>query len=327
MAFLAPPLPPSAQGDDKDRLRWAALFIQEANRCGIQAVRVGYRIDGAQQAGSTNWVHIAAPPQAPYALRSVLPNQIIFDLGDDIVGPSERKPQPWLATRGQAHALADACHALGVPFHLGLSSGKGLHLEVFLDPAAEWASRLSLAGSCAECGHGHEGDRCREPVGLSAESRCPCRDFRRCEEAEDRRWPVARAIVAEANRILGVEWPAKGVVFDPLLIAPHEGSRLVREWGERKSPLAPHRKVLWHEGAGPMPRLPDTREAAYAQAEAMAAKRGSCRPSSIQRAHAASALDSRWVRDLFGAGCPQGPQCHSPEGDWPICEGCPIGGD
>lgn len=288
--FVAPPLPREAEGETADRLRWSALLLAQAKECGLPSMRVGKRLDGAKEKGSTAWFHLENPTSFAYHLRSPLSNQITFDLGDN---KPDGTPTPWPDIVAHAHAVMDACALLGIQFCAGLSGGKGFHVEVFT-PATD-------------------------------ESRCAD------DGGPDRRIAIANRILAEAQRILHGDaiWGEDGVrlrvQYDHRFIAPAPGSVIVREWGERKAAASPLRRLLWHEGHGPAPRLPGTKAEAYRMAEAMAKQRGRVRPGSVCVSTQAAAHDTSWVKQMHGRPCPQGPQCFNTEDGWPTCSACPIG--
>lgn len=274
------PLPPGRVQDAADAKRWTTTLATYAESSGLNGVRCARRNDGAKKDGSKNYYMVRGLGEQRHHLRTVLPTQLVFDLGDLL--PGDPPQGDWNRCRIESDAIAAGCTNLGVPFIMSLSAGKGVHLEVFLPP---------------------EGPQSR------------CRD-----EGEDYRILIANAIVAEAKRIL---WPnpderaSHFIVYDPRTVSPREGSRLLTENGERKTPLGP-RKVVWHEGYGPAPRLPATREEAYIIAE----KRGIVRPTAIPVALDAERHDTRWVEELLGKPCPTGPACM--EQMWGVCDGCPL---
>jgi hypothetical protein len=329
LAYSPPPLPALALSDEPDRVRWTSLLIEETKENGLAELRVGNRIDGSTQRGLVSWYHIRGPTAFNFHLRTLLPNQSVFDIGDDVIGPTERVPTPWPETVATTHAIWAACTNLRIDFIGSLSAGKGTHTEITLEAANKWAGIVDMSGSCLNCNHAHPDDRGPTPchAELMGGLRCVCqRQVRSDKPDEDWRWFTARAIISEAKRIL---WPdeeerwMRTLRFDQGLIAPNADSQLVRDYGQRKSPGATTRKLLWHEGAGPAPPLPLDRDEAYRMAEALAAQRGGrVRPLSLCRSGDRS--DTRWVRELDGKPCPSGPQCFSNEG-WPTCDSCPAG--
>lgn len=289
--YQLPPLPYPAQRDEKDRQRWLGRFVEMGMsvRQDEALVWVGRRIDIPGTTGLVNWFEVGNGPIPPTHLRAVPLNEIAFDLGDDQHDDEgERHPTPWATTRLHAKAVCEACTRLGIPMLVSLSGGKGIHVEIFLTTKAPAIVRRGL----------------------------------RHDPRDDWRWPIALRILALANQILYGDtfWSEQTIQFDPRLIAPNEGSQLIREFGESKSPSAKTRKLLWHEGYGPVPDLPETREEAYAAAEALAAKRGSPRPQSpIAIAHGAKLFDMRWADILLGDPCPKTMECIETR-----CETCPA---
>lgn len=286
--FILPPPSRAAQQEETDRLRW----VQEYLRVGMlvrqdeACVWVGRRYDFKDADGEVNWFEIGNGKPTPlHHLRTVLLNQIVFDVGDDT---ADHTPTPWATTVRYTMAICEACTRLGIPLLVGLSGGKGIHLEIFLSTKAPTIVRRGL----------------------------------RHDPKDDWRWPIALRILALANHILFGDtfWAEETIIVDQLLIAPAEGSRLVREFSEQKSPSSKMRKLLWHEGLGPVAPIPTDKAQAYAAAEAKAAQRGSPRPvGPIPIASEAKRLDTRWAASLLGRPCPTSASCLEV-----TCAACPI---
>lgn len=321
--FRAPALPASARADDADRQRWVALLLSEAHKSGMTHLRVQRRAEGSDAAGAGPWFEVHSTAGPAYHLRAVLPNLICFDLGDN---KADGTPAPWVETVMFTEAIWQACTNLGIPFHGGLSGGKGTHTEIWLPPCSP--SRVDMQKACANCMHEHKKGVPRCPFLFEDGAVCPCLQFERerTPKNSSRRWQIAYRILGEAHRILwGDNEDGHKVDFDPRFIDPHTDAAQFREWGERKAAGNPKQKLLWHEGLGPAKPLPLDQADAYRQAEALAASRGRVRPASISTTEQIDTLDTFWVRELSGgAGCPQGPQCYDPT-TW-SCSDCPAGG-
>lgn len=287
MAFVPPPLPPEFLKDQADQQRWQREVLSYAKAAGMDGLRCARRNDAARKDGSKTYFMVREGSTVRPHLRTIMPTQLVFDLGDLVAG--DPPDGDWGRCQREADAISQACYCLGIPFVFSLSSGKGVHIEIFLDPAGPQS-------------------RCRD-------------------EGEDWRKFIAYRILAEAKRIL---WPdederaERHIVYDMRCIDPREGSRLLTDNGERKSPGSPHRKVVWHAGFGPAPPLPATREEAYRIAEA----NGIVRPSTIPIAADAGRHDTRWTMELFEKPCPVGPKCFEANDGWPVCDDCPaLGAD
>lgn len=285
------PLPAAHLRDEEDRVHWMRRFAEMgmAVRRDEPKVWAGRRIDRRGGEGEVSWFEIDASSTVQVHLRAVLLNQIVFDLGDRQKDLGDPEEGDWGRCRRDADAVMEACTRLGFGFLEAPSSGKGVHIEVFLPVEGPQS-------------------RCHDDGGV------------------DWRWPIALRILAEASILLfGDTLLSEDVPihFDQALVAPNEGSRLVREFNEQKHPAAKDVKMLWHEGLGPAPPLPATREEAYAEARRMAAARGSTRPQGpIPVTLHAETLDTRWVSELTGRPCPVSTACYSAE--WGACEGCPA---
>lgn len=74
----------------------------------------------------------------PYDLRTVLPTQVVFDLGDN---------SDWTRIRNETHTILSILEEWGVPCWCALTGGKGIHIEVFLRPlwAVKWRQKFADA--------------------------------------------------------------------------------------------------------------------------------------------------------------------------------------
>lgn len=243
------------------------------------------------------WHFKRAGDEPFYHYRTMLPSQIIFDLGDRL--PGEPPEGNWPRCRDESHALWDAMSHLGLKGWAALSGGKGTHTELF--GRTDWMSPDAV-------------DNMR-PDGTYLEWRTA----------------VARTIISIATIYLndGDPFGPRRMNYDVRLIAPAPESRQVREFGEAKVGGDGKRKALWGLLPTEIPRLPSTREVAYEMA-ANRVREGLLTPipESIPVERGLDRLAMVQVRDLTGGCCPRGPQCmpgpHRTSEDWGgFCEECP----
>lgn len=289
-----------------------ALFRALVAYNGSNPIRVGATLSGEEaQAGSTRWFMATGHTYVRYELRSVLPGQIVFDIGDD---------GDWLKARAETHALWTALNRLGIPYWGSPSGGKGIHTEVFGPPAETHPSRI-----CARCCHGPHETRC-EAETLDGH-RCRCwRPDGTIQDVVDWRSQFADLVLGLAQDILAKQTgdPFISIDSDPVTIAPREGGRLVREFGSGKA--KGRRKSLWHAGPGPFTPLPRTREEAYA----ILGKRGWPVPDSVPVSDRPMELASWFEHARTQAGCdgvcPRSIECiwSMDPWNWGGCNDCPA---
>lgn len=104
-------------------------------------IRVAASMSGGTEKGMAKWFYADGHRYVRHDLRSVLPNQIVFDIGDD---------GDWGKARAETHALWSALHRLGIKSFWGApSGGKGIHTEVFgpvvydMDPDWDWRPEVA----------------------------------------------------------------------------------------------------------------------------------------------------------------------------------------
>lgn len=136
----------SMLGVDPAFQRFADAMAREAG--GV--VRVGTRMDTHGSSNSTRWTPFRPGMRAVHHLRVVLPHEIVFDLGDDVLDDDgNHVPKPWGRVVDEAHALMLALNRMGIPYWCALSGGKGIHIHVFgapgSNPAAEAPPRPKLS--------------------------------------------------------------------------------------------------------------------------------------------------------------------------------------
>lgn len=131
------------------------LMLEEARVGGQDCLRVGR---DNEMSRTVNWVYI--DEYEPYDLRTIVPTQVVFDLGDN---------EPWERTRRECEAVMDVLDEWDVPYWCGLTGGSGVHIEVFLRPA--WASdhRAEFALGVLTKAHGKLGYLGEE---LDVDGRC-----------------------------------------------------------------------------------------------------------------------------------------------------------
>lgn len=239
---------------------------------GGRPIRVGAGLSGEDAVkGATRWFDTYGDRYVRYELRSVLPGQVVFDLGDcnDKECEMEGHLKCWRRGRAETHALWTVLNRLGIPYWGCPSGGKGIHTEVFGPPVKPGKSHI-----CAGCYHAaHPQEYCNTET-LAGTCRCSGRKFKgdgsgdmvsmgTISEKSDWRWEFSQLILGLAQDILGKQFcdPFIFIESDPVTIEPNEGSRLVREFGSGKS--RQRQKSLWHQGPGPFPPLPRTRDEAY----------------------------------------------------------------
>lgn len=107
-------------------LRMKHMMMVEASRCESKQ-RVGYPM-----ASGVHWVPLHKS-SGDHHLRTVLPSQIVYDLGDD---------GDWRRCRLETEALWATLEIMGIPHWRCLSGGRGTHTELFL---RDWhADRMAI---------------------------------------------------------------------------------------------------------------------------------------------------------------------------------------
>lgn len=222
--------------------------------------------------------------------RTVMPLQIVFDIGD--------KPATWEDCVRRSHALWDALSWLGLGYWACLSGGAGTHTEVWGTPT--W---LPI-----------------QPEWSDAHGR-----------VIDWREEVSKTILGVAQIYLTRSLEAAELVeFDERLTHPRPGKRMLRDFLAEKHTGSGRRKALWGTGPSLIPRLPHTRELAYAEVRAREEKHGTKAlvPHEIPVNESLDRLAYTQVRQLTGKACPTSVHClpgpHRGVEAWPWCDGCPM---
>lgn len=279
-------------------------------------MRVQLRNDRVGDGKTGAWVQYVGG-QAVHSLRAVLPNEIVFDLGDNT---------EWPRTRLETTCLWRSLHGQGIPFWGGPSGGLGTHTHIFgaVGAPSGLQSTFDVPGEPP----GHSGDEpgtedlpsWYQPTGsLSPQARA----MRQRAEAEaatgdyDWRNSVAGNIVADANRILrGVTgWAFDSIDADYRLVAPADGSRMAREFGSKKSLKHDWPKRCWFDGSGPLMPIPVDRDDFYRLCRSDA-------PSTSVPRSDLSRFDFGWPRAMFRARCPTSNECRIRQ-----CGDCPVAGE
>lgn len=252
------------------------------------SMRLGF--PSPKSSDGMRWDWCISSTEATNTYRTVLPLQLVFDIGD--------KPATWADCVRRSHALWDALNWLGLGYWACLSGGAGTHTEVFgtptwLPPVPEWSDA-----------HGR-------PL--------------------DWREEVAKTISGVAQIFLTRSLCSpEEMVYDYRLIAPRAGRRMVRDFGVEKHYGTGRRKVLWGTGPSPIPRLPHTRDLAYAEVERRAKEHGTTAlyPTTIPVNESLDRLAYIQVRQQTGKACPTSVHClpgpHRGLDPWPWCDTCPM---
>lgn len=273
---------------EKAKDAWANALL-EANG---QPMRVARRSDSGLKGGKQYYTYNGGEMFHHY--HAILPWELVFDIGDDRPGGEKT---PWIETVRMSHRLWSTLDRLGIPFLAGLTGGKGTHTHVYLAPPPKGGA----GGDDFDPGEWDMPIPTWQPVD---------------DEVVDHRNATARGIV----NALG---PAFGrLEYDFRLIAPNDGSRLVREFGARKEALGPE-KTLWRRG-GEHRALPDTKDKAYA----MAGQRVPAPSDLPVCGRAQHVFDRTWIETLTGGMCPKTAACmyggkDSKLGWSGFCDDCP----
>lgn len=211
-----------------DEKRQRLLMFLVMLRGGSDGLRCGKRNDQAARKGSTTWGQFPGELSVQQVhLRSILPQQVVFDVGDCSEPSCEQAGHVrcWQEKAlGNALPIMQALDEMGVPFVASLSGGKGIHVEVFADEAPATYSTM---------------------VGESIVEDDGRPDWRR---------RFASEVLSRASIIRG-----EAVVADPRLKSPNDSSHLVRDWGQRKVDWSDKTKRVWSRGLG----FPSARGEAY----------------------------------------------------------------
>ena len=106
---------------DQDRRQHLVLLIEESIQSGgPPAIRTWNE--------GKSWVRRTAADGAHYDYRAILPDELVFDLGDLVEG----EPRPWADTVRDVTDLLTVLNWLGEPYWCSLSDGKGWHIQLFL---------------------------------------------------------------------------------------------------------------------------------------------------------------------------------------------------
>lgn len=212
-------------------------------------------------------------PDASHGFRAILPNEILFDVGDS---------GDWERCRRTTHAIWRVLNKWGVPYWGALSGGSGTHTHVFLGkrptvvdkggPAD--ASEIRWSDDLA-----FRGDDLRETIAEWV--------VRFAHERE----PLDVQFVVEDH------WEHLDV--DRVKVAPGPNKSVVRAFGSRNE----RRKTLWTFGPGAFPLLRPSRGETYNNHHTVVPSRLPVSTTGTPGVKHAMIAKAR------SGGCPRGPEC------------------
>lgn len=275
--------------------RMLELWSTESVACGAGSeLRIGYPLPG----GGMDW-HWRHPASADglHSYRTVLPHEIVFDIGDKT---------GWIETVAETHALWDTLNEAGIVYYGALSGGRGTHTHL-LGP-----TRSPMGSVCLNCTHPPQ---FHVQGGCNA-GPCGCVDWVRMPTpGDDWRINSSRIILSIATqRKWQTEFGAR-IGADPKLLHPNHGSQMIREFGVEKEEGSHGPKTLWAIGPAPYTPLPYNIKEAYGQAAGRALRA----PITLQRN--ADIPFGFWddIKCFASGPCPVRPSCLlKPCGDCPI---------
>lgn len=269
------------------------LLLEEAEKCGLDHLMVTSELASG---GMQTWSRIRGP-NAGHGFRTILPNEIVFDVGDR---------GDWERCRRTTHALWRVLNKWDVPYWGALSGGKGTHTHVFL---------------------GHDGPGCtlrprvekvrREDGKVDLVSEWPY-DVGR----NDIRETVAEIAVRQAHQreafndrlLVEDHWEHLDVDRGKVAAGPNKG--MVRAFGSRNR----ERKSLWTVGPGPFPLLQPSRAQTYNNHDVVI-------PDELSAAGAGTpGVEHSTIAQALSKECPKGPACMpgSIPGRDVVCRRCPA---
>lgn len=207
-----------------------------------------------------------------YDLRAVLCSEVVFDLDD------KRPGRPGDFPLSLREDFRDLCLTLveeRIPFLAALSAGSGVHVGVTL----------------------------ADHIGVTGE------DHRRAFVS------AIKTLIQERRgneSSVSLDWATPPeAAFDPVTLFPAYQARLIREFGARKRPDSPYRKVLWADSE--YRALPELRADAYKQARLVI-------PTRLPVLRGGVGVVHEQVREALGGRCPKTSECYR---NFP-CDGCAV---
>lgn len=277
-----------------ERLRaFTGLLLEEAERCGLDHLKVTSEVRGG---GMEPWSDLHGA-DASHGFRTILPNEILFDVGDS---------GDWERCRQTTHNIWRVLNAWKVPYLGAPSGGSGTHTHVFL-------------------GHDAEGLRVRprvEEIERPDGSVDLTSDWPYDVGGVDLRPRIAEMVVRLAfereslDVQLTTEDPWEYLDIDRVKVAPGVNKSMVRAFGSRNV----HRKSLWTMGPGDFDPLPPSRDETYNNHEVII-------PSELPVADAGTpGVEHATIARALKKECPQGPACipGSVMGRGLVCDRCPA---